>query len=59
MFKDINEKVKFKGKKEKVFDKIFFLVWGYILKEVKKIKYFWIMIIGFIFVGIYVLLLFV
>ncbi|HAU5070307.1 TPA: conjugated bile salt MFS transporter [Clostridioides difficile] len=54
MPKDVNEKVKSKGKKKKASDTISPSVWGYTLKEAKKIKYFWIMTIGFIFVGIYV-----
>lgn len=54
MPKDASEKVKSKGKKEKASDVISSSVWGYTLKEAKKLKYFWIMSIGFVFVGIYV-----
>lgn len=54
MPKDASEIVRSKRKKDNSSDAISSSVWGYTLKEAKKIRYFWIMAFGFIFVGIYV-----
>ncbi|MCC0633464.1 conjugated bile salt MFS transporter [Clostridioides sp. ZZV15-6388] len=54
MPKDTNEKISSKIKNDKTSNKKSPSVWGYTLKEARKNKYFWIMTIGFAFVGIYV-----